>query len=258
MAEREAADALEHLGLTRYEARVFVALHQLGSGTALEIQRVSDVPRSQVYGTAERLQERGLVEIQQSSPKRYRPVSLEAARAQLAARFDRQEARAFESLERLRQQPADPPHEEVSTLRGTEPIHERVASLIDRCERRVVFGAPTTTLVSETIRERIHDRAAAGVDAIVVSDSEAVRGTFDPSAVTVHAPPAVPAGGFSGRVLLGDDGIVLVSVGPEGDGSGAASELALWTADTGIGRILVRFLWTGLQAFLEQDDRPVG
>ena len=74
-----AVDALESLGLTPYEARCFVALSQLSHGTAREVARVADVPRSRVYETMERLGERGLVEIQHAEPLIYRSASVETA-----------------------------------------------------------------------------------------------------------------------------------------------------------------------------------
>lgn len=255
MSEQEAIEALEHLGLSNYEARVFVALQQLGSGTALEVHRVSDVPRSQVYGTAEQLQNRGFIEIQESSPKRYQPVSLGAARAQLVGQLEREEARAFQALEGLkREQPIESRHEAVSTLRGREPIHERVESLLDRAEERIVFGAAGPGLVSSAILDRLHERAGDGVEVTVVSENEAVRDLFDTAIIAVHAPPAVPPDGFSGRVVLADGDLVLLSVESAAGGSSRASEIALWSAHTAIARILVQFLWSGIQAFLGRDD----
>jgi sugar-specific transcriptional regulator TrmB len=83
MSTHEAVEALRELGLSNYEARVFVALQRLGSGTAQEVSQVSDVPRSQVYGAADDLAARGLLEVVESSPKAFRPVDLSTARDQL-------------------------------------------------------------------------------------------------------------------------------------------------------------------------------
>ncbi|WP_223173920.1 helix-turn-helix domain-containing protein [Haloferax sp. AS1] len=55
MDNSEAIDALIELGLSTYEARVFTALIELGEGTAREVAKTSDVPRSQVYTTAKEL-----------------------------------------------------------------------------------------------------------------------------------------------------------------------------------------------------------
>jgi len=70
---------LESLGLSAYAARTFVALVGLGGGTAQEVSEASDVPRTRVYDAAEELRERGLVDVQQSTPKRFWPISVETA-----------------------------------------------------------------------------------------------------------------------------------------------------------------------------------
>jgi sugar-specific transcriptional regulator TrmB len=67
-----AIEALEQLGLTEYEARCFVALTRLPHGTAKEVGKVADIPRSRVYETMDRLQDRGLVDIQKGDPRRFR------------------------------------------------------------------------------------------------------------------------------------------------------------------------------------------
>ena len=53
--EAGATESLQQLGLSQYEAEVFVALVKLGTGTAREVTQITDVPRSQVYGAAEAL-----------------------------------------------------------------------------------------------------------------------------------------------------------------------------------------------------------
>src|SRR5699024_1189511 len=64
----EAVAALKRLGLSSYEAQVFIALQRLDTATVREVDRTTEVPRSQIYGAAEDLAERGLVDIQQSTP----------------------------------------------------------------------------------------------------------------------------------------------------------------------------------------------
>lgn len=80
MSIQDAIGALERLGFSNYAARVFVALQQLGTGTAEAISDVS-VPRSQVYGVADDLAVRGLVEVTETTPQQYRPRSLLASTA---------------------------------------------------------------------------------------------------------------------------------------------------------------------------------
>jgi len=103
--QNEAVDAFEQLGLTSYEAKVFIALHRLGAGTARDVAEITDVPRSQVYSVAESLENRGLLEVQQSNPIRYRPVSVDEARDTLRTQFERERDRAFEYVETVKNEP---------------------------------------------------------------------------------------------------------------------------------------------------------
>ncbi|WP_224269382.1 TrmB family transcriptional regulator [Haloprofundus salinisoli] len=250
--ERDIEEALERLGLSNYEARVFVALHRLGTGTAKDIHDLAGVPRSQVYGAAEDLEERGLVELQQSTPKRYRPVGLEAAKELLTARLERERDRAFDALAELRsEEHGEETRDDVWTVRGRKPIDDRTVDLIRRAESRVVFGADSVDLLGDAVVAALRERVAAGVDVHVVSASAAVRERFDgDEGVDVAAPPADAPGDFTGRVVLADDDIFLLSVLYEGDGSTPPEETAIWSAGTAMAAVLTRAAGNGIDALI--------
>src|SRR5437879_13403392 len=67
----EATEALERVGLGRYEALVFVNLSRAGAVTAREVARVSGVNRVQTYRALGGLEARGLVEVTLDRPRRY-------------------------------------------------------------------------------------------------------------------------------------------------------------------------------------------
>jgi sugar-specific transcriptional regulator TrmB len=237
MDEGDAIEALEDLGLSNYEAKVFVALQKLGTGTARDIHSVTDVPRSQVYGAAENLQERGLVEVQQSKPIQYRPVSLEAAETNLRNRFEQTREQAFDYLETARAEASEEEQrEDVWTIHGRDGVSSRVEQLVAEAESRVVLGVPDTSLLTAGIEERLVDRDDAGVAVVVVSDEQAVRERL-PDVPTVAPPeePDEPEDAQPGRVLLVDDDTVLISV--LGD-----EETAIWSSQTGFAVVLGQFI----------------
>jgi sugar-specific transcriptional regulator TrmB len=246
--EAAAVEALERLGLSNYEARVFVALQALGVGTAREVHEVAGVPRSQVYGAADALVERGLVERQQSTPKRYRPVALDAASERLTARLERERERAFDYLDTLRREerPAES-REDVWSLHGREAVTERAVELVERARERLLFGAAAPDLVTPELVEAVAERAAAGVDATVVSADPAVRAAFS-APVRVRAGPndaGSDGHGHTGRVVLCDDSVVLVSV------RAAGGETAIWSADTALADVLVQTMHAGIADALD-------
>jgi sugar-specific transcriptional regulator TrmB len=241
----EATAALERLGLSSYEAAVFVALQRLGTGTAQDVAEVSDVPRSQVYGAADELAKRGLVEQVESSPKRYRPVSLEAARRQLTTRLEREQDRAFEHLEELQKEQSENTGEtSVTTLRGRHPIQERVATLIADATTQVMYVAPEAQHVDGAVAEALRECAGKKIRTIVATEESHVRDRFADDDVPVMVMDEDTMG-FTGRTLLVDDATVLLSVVPK-DGD-SADETALWTVETSIGRILGQFINAGMQ-----------
>uniref|UniRef100_UPI00374CA2A2 TrmB family transcriptional regulator n=1 Tax=Natronococcus roseus TaxID=1052014 RepID=UPI00374CA2A2 len=91
----EAIELLQQLGLKEYEARCFVGLSRLRSGTAKKLSEMTEVPRTRVYDAVRVLESQGLVEVQHSSPQEFRAVSLKEAtetlRNQYEARVDRLE-----------------------------------------------------------------------------------------------------------------------------------------------------------------------
>ncbi|MFC5135061.1 MULTISPECIES: helix-turn-helix domain-containing protein [Haloferacaceae] len=74
-----AVEELEHLGLSAYAARTFVALVSLGTGTAKDVSEVSDVPRTGVHDAIDELHDDGLVDVRHSSPRTFRAISAETA-----------------------------------------------------------------------------------------------------------------------------------------------------------------------------------
>src|SRR2546428_11962381 len=66
----EASEALQRIGLSRYEALVFVNLARAGAATAGGLARASGVNRVQTYRALESLEARGLVEVTLDRPRR--------------------------------------------------------------------------------------------------------------------------------------------------------------------------------------------
>ncbi len=113
----EPVDSLKGLGLTQYEAAVYVAL--LGSGPleARETAKRADVPTGRIYDALHALADKGMVEVLQGRPKRFSAIQpsvaldelLSKKRVELDRRFDEmtREAARLESelAPKAREQP---------------------------------------------------------------------------------------------------------------------------------------------------------
>lgn len=240
--ETAAVDALERLGLSNYEAKVFIALQTLGTGTARDVYRVSEIPRSQVYGAAESLAERGLIEVQHSTPMQYRPVSLEEAKRLLEKRFEHERSQAFEFLESVRERhDTGEEREDVWSIDGTEHIDDRIQHLVEGANESIVFGTTDTTFLTEAIRDRLRRAVDDGVEVIIVSENPEVRESFEEGAVTVHAPPESLRNERAARMVVADDAAVLLSVRGESDAD-REGEAAIWSESSGFATVLAEIL----------------
>lgn len=249
--EHRAVESLERLGLSNYEARVFIALQKLGVGTAKEVHDLAAVPRSQVYGAAESLEERGLVELQRSTPLRYRPVGLDEARERLTSAIERETEHAFDYLDGVRSENSvGESRGDVWTVRGREPVANRVVELAADAGDRLLYAAASPELVGRSVVETFGERAAAGVKVLVISEDDAVRAAFDDTAVETFDPAHAPPSDVTGRVLVVDDRAVLLSV-VTGEGAGTEEEVAIWSAETPMATVLVEFLGSGVQSFVD-------
>src|SRR2546422_11658636 len=81
----EASEALQRIGLSRYEALVFVNLARAGATTAGDVARVSGGNRGQTYRALEGLEARGLVEVTLDRPRRYAARAINAVFEMIAA-----------------------------------------------------------------------------------------------------------------------------------------------------------------------------
>lgn len=91
-------ECLKSLGLTKYEALVYIALLKLASATASEIHEISDVPRASVYPVIDQLLGKGLVSVSQSAPKRFAAISPEDAISRLMDKIKKDAHFARDSL----------------------------------------------------------------------------------------------------------------------------------------------------------------
>lgn len=174
----QAIEELEQLGLREYEAKCFVSLTRITAGTAREVSEQVDVPRTRVYEAVRSLESEGLVEIQHSSPQRFRAISISEAVEVLEKRYrDR-----IQSLERALEQisesseihcaDADP---EVWSLVGTDSITTRMNRLIDEAGAEVLVLVGNEAVLSDLLYERLVAADDRGLDVVVGTGSTALR-----------------------------------------------------------------------------------
>lgn len=114
-SQRErATDLLQSLGLKEYEAKCFVALSRVDSGTAKDVSELSEVPRTRVYDAVRVLETKGLVETQHSNPQRFRAVSIEEATHTLRDEYEDRVTDLEDALHDIQPATQDDEYEDVT------------------------------------------------------------------------------------------------------------------------------------------------
>ena len=240
MQDEDAIQGLKRLGLTTYEARVFVALQKLASGAASEISDVADVPRSQVYGAAEGLEEHGLVETRQSTPTVYRPVPLEQARRQLLDQLAETGAETFDYLETVSDSAAkEERSESIWLIRGSDVIASRITSIVADADERLLYGADSPVMLEDELVDALRAAADAGVTVVVASVHPEVLEAVPEPLSTYRVPEERDMDVDTGRLVVADDATILMSTYQTGPRAGDSEEVAFWASDSTFATMLV-------------------
>jgi sugar-specific transcriptional regulator TrmB len=141
----EAIDVLQQLGLQEYEAKCFVGLSRLSTGTAKQLSEIADVPRTRVYDAIRVLEAQGLVEIQQ-----FRAVPLSEATETLRDQYEQRVERLEDTLTSMEPvEPADDEQvQEVWAMTGTDAIANRTEQLVAEAGNEVVLVLGDGTLLT--------------------------------------------------------------------------------------------------------------
>lgn len=205
-----AVDALQELGLKEYEARCFVGLSRLSSGTAKRLSEVTGVPRTRVYDAIRVLELQGLVVTHHSSPQRFRVVSTEEAIETLQNRYETQIERlttALESVSNLERTGED--HlSEIWAMSGTDAITNRIRQLIEEAGERITLLISDEMLVTDGILEAI-DGLGSTCEASIGTASPSVGrriGEMIPDVETFSPDPEWI--GYDEETVEGSDGTV--------------------------------------------------
>jgi len=218
----EAIDVLQQLGLQEYEAKCFVGLSRLSTATAKQLSEITEVPRTRIYDAIRVLEAQGLVEIQHSSPQRFRAVPLEEATETLRDQYEHRVERLAAALDDAGKIDEDEEEsvQEVWAISGTEAIANRSNTLVRDATEEVVLVVGDETLLTDELVESLNG-LDEGVDLLIGAVTEELEMRIHdavPRATTfLSGLEWLRAAGVDdddlviGRLLLVDRGAILVS-----------------------------------------------
>lgn len=167
----DAIEILQQLGLKEYEARCFVGLARLNTGTAKKLSEITEVPRTRVYDAIRVLEAQGLVEIQHSSPQQFRAVPLAEATETLRDQYEERVERLQNALDTVEIVDEDDqsPVQQIWSITGSDAIENRTSQLIEKATEEVVLVISDESLLTEELVETLN-----GVD----GDIDLIVGTL--------------------------------------------------------------------------------
>lgn len=146
-------ESLKSLGLTKYEALVYIGLLRVAGATATEVHEISGVPRASVYPVLDRLVQKELVSVSHTTPKRFDAVPPDQGVENLMRRIesDAESARAaLDAVYREQELEGRGDREQIWTLYGEENIRARLADMFRNAEGSVEVLA-TWAFLSEIV-----------------------------------------------------------------------------------------------------------
>jgi len=145
MEQQSEAGVLSRLGLTSAQARIFVALNELGMSSAKEIANESGIARSDVYRVMVSLEKLGLIERKISVPCKYSAIRMEDALLILMRRRKAEtselQANAREVIKKLKRDISTSSARELETefvlVPAQKPFLNRVKAAIDGAQKTI-------------------------------------------------------------------------------------------------------------------------
>ncbi|WP_255196532.1 TrmB family transcriptional regulator [Halorarius litoreus] len=218
----DAIEVLQQLGLKEYEARCFVGLSRLHTGTAKRLSEMTEVPRTRVYDAIRVLEAQGLVEIQHSSPQQFRAVPLDEATETLRDQYEARVDRLHNALDTVEivDEDDETPVQQVWAMSGRDAIENRTNQLIEKASEEIVLVLGDESLLTEELVARLND-VGDEVTLLIGALTEPLQAqiqTAVPNATTfisglewLHGEDVTEDETAIGRLLLVDRSTILVS-----------------------------------------------
>ncbi len=153
---------LKELGFSEYEAKAYAALLQRNPVNGYELAKTSKIPRANVYGVLQKLEERGaIIRLDTEGGVAYKPVPPKELTQRLHRTFSDNLEAARRSLEDIAV-PAE--HEYIWNMRGYPALLDHARALIHNSTRRLLVA-----ITPKEAQALVGDLQAAGTRRIDIT-----------------------------------------------------------------------------------------
>lgn len=233
---------LKDFGLTDYQARVYLALLDLGTATASQIPASSRVPRTRIYATMQQLHAKGLVQILPEKPLRYKAVPFARYLKTLAEDYRARALQLSENADVLAREfavsPLETPEQRgrFEALYGRRNVRDKILEMYKHAENEIIGIGSTHSpgRIARGLGPDLEEKAASGVSVkfafFIGPGNEADVRTLSRYAEVRHIDFFTPVTrhGVDGREFLMSHPI------PDDDSPLRGDDIAIWTDDPAI------------------------
>ena len=170
---------LQTLGLSNYEARVYIALVAHGFGDAETIATTARIPRTSSYKALQSLCSKGFAVSTSGRPSVYKPEPPEGVRDRIIGEV----SDAFDKLALVHEILRDKGEPQlVFTVAGKSRVLAKIGELVDKATEKFVVATPTFSEIRETHGKKLEAAIRRGVRVVIVTE----RGQKVPKGSEAH------------------------------------------------------------------------
>ena len=169
MIVEETVKVLRGLGLTEYEAKVYVALVSFRSATPRNVAGLAGIPYPSAYDALESLAKKGWVEVALGRPKRYRARSPELIEEDSVRRVKSAFVELKEIYESTKKKLEKP--EIIYSITGRARVIKKIREMLSRAEKEVILVLPSYKDLAPRISKVLNSLIMRGVRVRLVTES---------------------------------------------------------------------------------------
>jgi|GEM_PF-2373352 len=172
----ELKNKLSSLGLSSYEISAYIALLKSGTLSASELVKRTGIPHSRVYDISRRLSEKGLIEIVDGKPRKFKLIDPDIAlRAFVEREKNKLKKICDDALNLIKLVTLSSGLEEKTTWVVEAKFIEIIPPLIEKTEYQLLLAAPA--ILINKLKEKLGMAASKGVNitTVIYGDSELKR-----------------------------------------------------------------------------------
>ncbi len=228
--------AMESLGLTGYEIKVYLTLIESGKSTASEISKKSGVPYSKIYEVLNGLEDKGWSESDSSRPQKFFPRSpssaLEARRMRIESGIKDNENLIIGELMPVYEKSGLRERPEIWVVRGMYNIAAKVNEIVQTCQHELLIALPQVVEdIARPIQPMLRILHDKGVKITVLVSEQTSPDTV--RTISRIADVRLKNNMFGGGVI-GDSRQVMILLGEGKSEVGKFEPIAIWAEHIGL------------------------